>query len=95
MLLPLDGPAVFAAISVTDVPSQVKVGALVLEERQVLTLQPTNGHIYYGYNNTVSSTTGTKIYKSQWIQIEASEKLPVWVVADPTKTVDVRITEVS
>lgn len=93
--LPLDGPGIYKAISVTDTPQEVKVGASVLEERKVITLQPTNGAIYYGYDNLVSSTTGTKLLKNQWLQLEASYHLPVWVVADTGEIVDVRISEVS
>lgn len=95
MLLPLDGPALHAAKNVTDTPQEVKVNASVLEERKAITLQPYDGVIYYGYSNTVSSTTGTKIFKGQLIQIEAGALLPVWIVANTGETVDVRITEVS
>lgn len=95
MLHPLDGPGVYKAISVTDTPQEVKVGATVASERKVITLQPTDGVIYYGYSNSVSSTNGTKIFKGQWIVIEAGEQLPVWVVTATGLTVDVRITEVS
>lgn len=93
MLLPLDGPGVYGVITVTTTPQEVKVGSSALDERKVLTIQPTDGHIYYGYSNTVSSTTGTKIHKGQWIQLEASDRLPVWVVSQGS--VNVRITEVS
>ena len=95
MLLPLDGPGVYKSISVTSTPQEVKVGASVLEERKVITLQPTDGVIYYGYDNSVDDTTGTKVFKGQWIQLEASDRLPVWVVAASGDTVDTRITEVS
>jgi hypothetical protein len=95
MLLPLDGPAVYKTASVTDTPQEVKVGASALEERKVVTMQPIDGAIYYGYDNSVSSTSGTKIFKGQFIHLEASEKLPVWIVAEAGQTVDVRITEVS
>lgn len=95
MLQPLDGPGVYDAISVSDTPEEIKVGASVLGERKVITIQPTDGIIYYGYDNSVDENTGTKIYKGQWIQLEASDQLPVWVVAPTGETVDVRITEVA
>ena len=95
MLLPLDGPAVYGATSVTDTPQEVKVGGSVLEERKVVTIQPTDGVIYYGYSNLVNDVSGTKIFKGQWLQLEASDKLPVWIVAASGDTVDVRISEVS
>lgn len=95
MLLPLDGPGVYDNISVTDTAQEVKVGASVLEERKVITLQPLDGVIYYGYDSSVDDTNGTKVFKGQWIQLEASDRLPVWVVAATGDTVDTRITEVS
>lgn len=93
MFLPIDGPALNGAISVTNTPSLVKVGSSNLEERAIITIQPTDGHIYFGYSNSVTSSTGTKIFKNQMISIEAGQELDVWVVADTGQTVDVRITE--
>jgi len=93
-LLPLDGPAIYAALAVTTTPAEVKVGGSAASERKVITIQPLDGVIYYGYDNTVSSITGTKLFKGQTLRIEAGEQLPVWVVAD-TGTVDTRITEIS
>jgi hypothetical protein len=95
MLLPLDGPALYSAISVTDVPQEVRVGGSVLDERKIITLQPTDGVIYYGYSNAVSSSSGTKVFKGQLIHIEASHSLPVWVVASAGQTINTRITEVA
>jgi len=95
MIQPLDGPGAYKATPVTDTAQEVKVGGSVQEERKVVTLQPTDGTIYYGYDNSVDSNSGTKIFKGQWIQIEASESLPIWIVANTGETVDVRITEVA
>lgn len=95
MIQPLDGPAIHSSVSVTDTPQEVKVGASVLDERKVVTLQPLDGIVYYGYSNLVDQNNGTKIFKGQLIHIEASDSLPVWVVAETGETVDVRITEVA
>lgn len=94
MLQPLDGPGVYKSQSVTTSPVEVKVGGSALSERKVITIQPTDGSVWYGYDNSVTSNSGTKIFKGQWIQLEASDSLPVWLVAD-SGTVDVRITEVA
>lgn len=95
MIFPLDGPAVYKAISVTDTAQEVKVGANPLEERKVITIQPTDGIVYYGYSNSVTAANGTKIYKNQWLQLEAADTLLIYLIADTGVTVDVRITEVS
>ena len=94
MLRPLDGPGVYGNISVTTTPIEVKVGSTALDERSVITIQPIDGNVYYGYDNSVSSTTGTLIFEGQFFPLEASDQLPVWLVSE-TGTVDVRITEVS
>lgn len=93
MLLPLDGPGIHGNINVTTTPSEAKVGGSRLDSRSVITIQPIDGVIYFGYSNTVSSTTGTKIFKGQIYPMEASDNLAVWIVAE-SGTVDVRITEV-
>jgi hypothetical protein len=94
MYQPLDGPAVYGALSVTTTPVELKVGASPVSERKVISFQPTDGVVYYGYDSSVSSTTGTKIFSHQLIIIEASEQLAVYLVSE-TGTVNVRITEVS
>ena len=94
MFLPLDGPGTHGALSVTDSPSELKVGASPFSERKVVTIQPLDGPIYFGYTNTVSSTTGTKVFQGQYFPLEAGESLNVWLVAEAGETVDVRITEV-
>jgi hypothetical protein len=93
MYRPLNGPAIFAALSVGSTAVEVKVGAAPLEERTSISVQPLDGNIYYGYDSSVSTSNGTKIFKSQLLIIEAASSLPVYVIAE-TGTVDVRITEV-
>ncbi len=95
MYIPLNGPADQGAISVSTTPIEVKVGASIFEERTIITIQPLDGDVYFGYNSgTLTSSTGTKIFKGQYFIMEASDSLPVYVVA-ASGTVDVRITEVS
>jgi len=94
MFMNLNGPAVNGALSVTTTAIEVKVGASILEERSVITIQPIDGDVYFGYSSSVTSSNGTKIYKGQVFPLEATDKLPVWVVA-ASGTVDTRITEVS
>ena len=93
MLLPLDGPAAYGALSVSTA-TELKVGGSALTERKVVSFQPTNGNVYYGYDSSVSTSNGTKVLKNQLVIIEAGEQLPVYLIAE-TGTVDVRITEVA
>lgn len=93
-LLPLDGPAVYGSLPVSTTAVEIKVGASVLTERTVVTIQPLDGDIYYGYNSSVTTTTGTKIFQGQFFPFEAEDSLSVWVIA-ASGTIDCRITEVS
>ena len=92
-LLPLNGPAVYNKVSITDTSTELKVGATALDQRAIATAQPSDGHIYYGYDSSVTSLTGTKIFKNQLITFEANDSLPIFLVADIGIAVDVRITE--
>lgn len=95
MIQPLDGPGIYKNITVTDTPQEVKVDVAVQSERKVVTIQPLGGDVYYGYDDSVDDTNGTKIFNGQWMQIEAGEQLPIWVVASTGDSIDVRITEVA
>lgn len=94
MFIPLNGPALHGALSVSTTAVEVKVGASALSERTVITIQPIDGDVYFGYSDSVTSLTGTKIFQGQVYPLEAAQSLPVWVVA-ASGTIDVRITEVS
>ena len=93
MYLPLDGPSQNAALSVTDTPVELKVGASVLDERTIVTIQPLDGVVYFGFSNSVSESTGTKIFKNQYFSLEAGDQEQVWLVAESVETIDVRIAE--
>jgi len=91
---PLDGPGVYGALAVTTTAIEVKVGASTLEDREVVTVQPIDGDVYYGYDSSVSASTGTIIKKGQFFPFEAKDTLPIYLVA-ASGTIDVRITEVA
>lgn len=93
MFLPLDGPGVSGSLNVTTSAVELKVNASALEDRKVVTIQPLDGDVYFGYDSSVTSSTGTKVFKGQYFPLEAGDQLTVYLVAD-SGTVDVRITEV-
>lgn len=94
MFINLNGPGVQGALSVGTTAVEVKVGDSALEQRAVITIQPLDGDVYYGYDIGVTSSTGTKVFKGQVFPLEATDQLPVYVVS-ASGTIDVRITEVS
>jgi hypothetical protein len=89
---PLNGPALYGNISVTTTPVEVKVGGSRFSDRAAITIQPIDGNIYIGYDNAVSTTTGTLIYKGQVFILECGPLFEVWI-RSATGTVDTRIAE--
>lgn len=93
MFLPLDGPATYGNIPVGTTAVELKVGALPLSERAVVTIQPLTEAVYFGYDSSVTITTGTKVFKGQVYSLEAGTDLPVFLISENPGN-DVRITEV-
>jgi len=91
--IPLNGPAVYSNLNVSTTAVELKVGASSMEDRSIVTVQPINGDIYFGYDSSVTTLTGTKIFSGQFFPFEAKESLKIWVIAE-SGTVDCRITEV-
>ena len=85
---------VYGAISVTTTPTLVKVGATNLANRIVLTVGPTNGTVYLGFDTSVTSSNGTMLEQGSLITVSATSTLNVYLVT-ASGTVDVRITEAS
>lgn len=94
MYLPVDGPIVYGAVSVSTSATELKVGGSALSERKVLLLQPTDGLIYLGTDNSVTTSSGIKVFKDQLIPLEVGEQVTVYAIVT-SGTVDVRIWEMS
>lgn len=92
MYISLDGDSLYGALSVTTTPVEVKVGGSRYEDRQIVTIQPTNGDIVIGYSNALTAENGTIIFKNQFFPIEATKDSEIWI-RSVTGTVDVRIAE--
>lgn len=85
--------ATSGAISVTTSASQAQVGGSPLANRKILVITPTNGTIYYGASNAVTTVNGTPIFANQSITFEFTDNVPIWLISGGT--VDVRIVEAS
>lgn len=79
-------------LSVSTTPLELKVGVSALTNRKVATALPMDGTIYYGYNSSVTASTGTPIFTKQHAEFLFTENVTIYLVA-ATGTVDVRITE--
>lgn len=80
-----------AALSVTTTAVEAKVGASRLTNRKFLSITPTNGTIYWGSANTVTTANGTPIFKNQCVTMAFTDNVAVWLIG--VATTDVRIVE--
>lgn len=86
----LAGSGVQGAIALSTSAVEAKVGGSRVSSRKCLSIQPTNGVIYWGYLNTVTTTTGSPIFKNQ-SKTFAIGDAPIYIIA--AGSVDVRVTE--
>jgi hypothetical protein len=80
-----------AAISVGTVPVEAKAGLTRYTNRKILTVMPTNGSVYWGYDSSVTILNGTEIFRNQFATFCVSDNVEIWLVASGNR--DVRISE--
>lgn len=79
------------AQSVTTSAAEALGAATRLANRKYVSICPTNGTVYWGYANTVTTATGSPIFKNQNYALSVSDSVPIYVIS--AGTVDCRITE--
>ena len=89
----INGPGSYGALSVTSTAAQVKVGGSNLSKRKCISIQPLDGDIFYGFDSSVTISTGTKLFQGEKFFLECGDTLDVYVVS--AGTVDTRIAEYS
>lgn len=67
-------------------------GATILVNRKFISITPTNGIVYWGFNSSVTTANGTPIFKNQTFTLSATDAVHIFVIAS-TGTVDCRIAE--
>lgn len=77
--------------SVTTSAAEALGSATILVNRKFLSITPTNGTIYWGFANTVTTSTGTPIFKNQTVTIAVTDNVHVYVIA--ASTTDCRVAE--
>lgn len=80
------------AQSVTTTAAEALGAGSILANRKSLTVCPTNGTVYWGYSNAVTTANGTPIFKNQTNSWAIGPLLHVWLIC-ASGTVDCRITE--
>lgn len=83
----------YRAQSVTTSAAEATGAASRLTNRKLLSITPTNGTIYWGTSNAVTTTTGSPLFANQTLQLSFTDNVPVYVIA--AATTDVRIVEAS
>lgn len=82
-----------ATLTVGTSAVEVKVGGSPLEGRKEVTLfNNSNSILYWGYTNGVTTSTGTPIFKKQFITWTVSNTQPIYVIAGSASN-NTRITE--
>lgn len=91
----LSGAAVFGAITVGTSAVEAKVGGSPLAARKLLTIHNNGSQdIFWGYADTVTTSSGTPIFKNQTAIFEFTEARTVWLISG-TAGQNVRIGEVA
>lgn len=81
------------ALSVTTSAVEAKVGGSPLANRKTLTIHNNGtGTLYWGYSNSVTSSTGTPIFKDQLVVFDIGTGTSVFLIAS-SGSHNTRITE--
>lgn len=79
------------AQSITTSAAEALGAATILANRKFISISPTNGVVYWGYANTVTTANGTPIYKGEKCVLAFGPNIHVYLIAG--STVDCRIAE--
>lgn len=83
----------YRAQSITTSAAEALGGATILANRKLLHITPTNGTIYWGYNSSVTTTTGSPLFPNNTLWLSVTDNVHVYIIAGTT--VDSRIGELS
>jgi hypothetical protein len=78
----LDSVGLYAELTVGTTPVELKVGGTALVDRQAVTMRPKDNAIYWGYDSSVTTTTGTRIYKDEFLMLPIGDNISVYLIAN-------------
>ena len=90
----LDGAATYANIVVGTTAVELKVGGSALANRKMITIQVRDNQVFWGYDNSVTTGTGTRAFRNQTITLPVGPNRSVWLIGDAAGR-NVRIGELS
>lgn len=79
------------AQSITSTPTEALGGSVILANRKMLSIMPTDGIVYWGYTSGVTTISGTPIFKNQNIVFSVGTNIHIYLVT--ASTVNCRIAE--
>lgn len=89
----VNGPVVYGSLTVSTSAVEAKVGASAASERKLLGIQPLTGPVYLGFDSSVTTSNGIKIFKNQHFILELSDMASAYLIS--SNSVNVRIFEAS
>jgi hypothetical protein len=93
MFMPLDGPSSQDLITISDSSqTEIKVGASVLSERKVVTIQPFGGDIRVFFVSGLDLDHGLLIKNKEKATFEASDSQDLYMIS-VSGTIDVVVIE--
>lgn len=91
----LDGQGIQNSLLVSTTALEAKAGVSTLSNRKLLTVfNSSNSTIYWGYTDSVTTSTGTPIFKDQLVEWAIGSNLKIYLIAASGSNL-VRITEAS
>lgn len=75
-----DGAEGEMTVGLTAVP--IRVGVSNLPSRKIVTAQPKDNEIYWGYTASVTTTTGTRLFKNQFAYWRAGPSKDIYLIGN-------------
>lgn len=83
----------YRAQTVTASAAEALGGAVILANRKMLSITPTDGTIYWGFNSSVTTSSGSPIFKNQTVTFSVGANLHIYVIA--ASSINCRMAEAS
>lgn len=86
----LNGDAVYGEITVGTTAVEVKVGGSPLADRRMVHITPKDNQVFWGYDSSVTTSTGTRVWKEQTVFLPVGPDISIYLIAnDAGKTVSI------
>lgn len=73
--------AVYSEITVGTTAVELKVGGTPLAVRKMAHATPKDKEVYWGYDNSVTTVTGTRLFKNTTAYFKFGPNVHIWLIA--------------